>query len=117
MRNGSAVDQNRMPVATLVQTVIANQFQRLIRGFALAPPILTAPKGDRAITAQAATDRMEQSVNNQPNLTTIKFLMPVTMLLNASPSIRFRLTMKIRAVNGGQKTQWLSVWCHGVFTG
>ena len=115
VRNGLSGGPKQNPVATLVQTVIANQFQRFINGCALAPPIFTAPKGDNAITAQAATAKIEQSVNNQPNLTTIKFLMPVTTVLNASPSISFKLTMKISATNAGQKTQWLSAWCHGVF--
>lgn len=112
---GSAVDQNKIPVATLVHTVIANQFQRLINGFASAPPILTAPKGDNAITAQAATAKIEQIVNSQPNLTTMKVLIPVTTVLNASPSIKFKLTMRISETNGGQKTQWLSAWYHGLF--
>ena len=106
---GSAVDQNKIPVATLVQTVIANQFQRLIRGLASAPPILTAPKGDMAITLHAATDRIEQTVNSHPNLLTINVLIPLTTALKVSPSITFRLTIRISAKNGGQKTQWFSV--------
>lgn len=44
---GSAVPQNKMPVAIVVQSVIENHFQRLKNGLASFPPILTLANGEK----------------------------------------------------------------------
>ena len=69
---GSAVDQNKMPIAMVVQIVIENQFQRLINGFALGPPIRTLANPDlqntvQQIARQSMTEKKAQTLKSHPN--------------------------------------------------
>ncbi len=56
----------------VVQIVIENQFQRLINGLALGPPIRTLAKPDfqntvQQIARQSVTEKKAQTLKSHPN--------------------------------------------------
>ena len=79
----------------VVQIVIENQFQRLINGFALGPPIRTLANPDlqntvQQIARQSMTEKKAQTLKSHPNWSRTHVFAMVTVVENfpgtSSPS-------------------------------
>ena len=119
---GSAVDQNRMPMAMVVQIVIENQFHLLINGRAPGPPIRTWRNLEKQMSTDKTTDSVAHATKSQPNRSSTQLLAVVTVRLKAPASITFLVTgsclsgaRKFRTMaasnskKGGQKTKGFSL--------
>lgn len=112
-----------MPIAMVVQIVIENQFQRLINGFALGPPIRTLANPDlqntvQQIARQSMTEKKAQTLKSHPNWSRTHVFAMVTVVENfpgtSSPSCiwsglqKFKTMAESNNKNGGQKTKWFN---------
>lgn len=69
---GSAAAQNKIPAATVVQSVMANQLHVFKRGVASFPPTLLFPNGEKYTYTHIATIDKLPRPKSHPKLTFIK---------------------------------------------
>jgi hypothetical protein len=101
-----------------VQSVIANQRQRLSKGLASGPPILILPKGETQTAMHTKTIKNEEILNSQPNFDSSKVLSEVTIAKNFSESKMLKIKEIAKSPKAGQNTHCLilSIMLYDSFT-
>ena len=105
-KSGSAAPQKRMPVATVVHSVILNHFHLLSNGTALGPPILMREMGENIRITTRITQVNPAKENSQSNVLSIQEFNWLAVCSNADLAKTEVINAAVIKITGGQKILW-----------